>query len=115
MVKQIEETFGVDTSINVNSQEKNLLLPISTGTDENAKTEEATSFDIILEKMPSEDQKSQRLTVFRIIREITALGLKESKELTNSLPKALKESVSKEEADKTKQQLEDAGAIVKIQ
>ena len=55
------------------------------------------------------------MTVFRIIRELTSLGLKESKELTNSLPKALKESISKQEAEEAKRQLESAGAKVIIQ
>lgn len=65
--------------------------------------------------MPSEDQRAKRLTVFRIIRELTSLGLKESKELTNSLPKSIKESISKQEAEEAKKQLESAGAKVSIQ
>lgn len=65
--------------------------------------------------MPSEDERSKRLTVFRIIRELTSLGLKESKELTNSLPKAIKESIPKTEAEEAKKQLESAGAKVIIQ
>lgn len=76
---------------------------------------EQTTFDLILQEVPSEDERSKRLTVFRIIRELTSLGLKESKELTNSLPKAIKESVSKLEAEEAKKQLESAGAKVIIQ
>ena len=77
--------------------------------------EESTSFDLILQEVPPEDQRSKRLTVFRIIRELTSLGLKESKELTNSLPKPIKESISKQEAEEAKKQLESAGAKVLIQ
>ena len=77
--------------------------------------EESTTFDVILKEVPSEDQRSKRLTVFRIIRELTSLGLKESKELTNSLPKLIKESISKQEAEEAKKQFESAGAKVIIQ
>jgi len=117
LVKQIEETFGIETS----------TVPIATtnaislSTVENNKSskkndkEEQTAFDLILKEMPSEDERSKRLTVFRIIRELTSLGLKESKELTNSLPKAIKESISKMEAEEAKKQLESAGAKVIIQ
>lgn len=68
-----------------------------------------------MKEVPPEDQRSKRLTVFRIIRELTSLGLKESKELTNSLPKPIKESISKQEAEEAKKQLESAGATVIIQ
>lgn len=114
LVKQIEETFGVDTS---NVSERVSILP-STPETEVAETKdkaESTSFDLILQEVPSEDERSKRLTVFRIIRELTSLGLKESKELTNSLPKPIKESISKQEAEEAKKQLESAGAKVIIQ
>lgn len=114
LVKQIEETFGVDTS---QIPER---VAITSSTSEAQATEikdeeESTSFDIILQEVPSEDERSKRLTVFRIIRELTSLGLKESKELTNSLPKPIKESISKQEAEEAKKQLESAGAKVTIQ
>ena len=86
----------------------------NTGSD-TTKKEEPTAFDLILQEVPSEDERSKRLTVFRIIRELTSLGLKESKELTNSLPKAIKESIPKSEAEEAKKQLESAGAKVVIQ
>lgn len=97
-------------------------LPQSTlvPTEEKSKAnqlnlEDSTTFDVILKEVPPEDQRSKRLTVFRIIRELTSLGLKESKELTNSLPKPIKESISKQEAEDAKKQLESAGAKVIIQ
>lgn len=92
------------------------LVPIDEKTKPNQlDSEESMTFDVILKEVPSEDQRSKRLTVFRIIRELTSLGLKESKELTNSLPKPIKESISKQEAEDAKKQLESAGAKVIIQ
>ena len=72
--------------------------------------EEKTAFDVILEDVASD----KRVAVLKVIRNLTSLGLKEAKEFTSSLPKAVKESVSKEEAEQAKQQLEEAGGKVKI-
>lgn len=117
LVKQIEETFGVQTSsIPIQTTNQALTFPIEKKiSDDKTESKESSTFDLILKEVPSEDQRSKRLTVFRIIRELTSLGLKESKELTNSLPKALKESISKQEAEEAKKQLESAGAKVIIQ
>ena len=117
LVKQIEETFGVQTSsIPIQTTNQALTVPIEKKiSDDKTESKESSTFDLILKEVPSEDQRSKRLTVFRIIRELTSLGLKESKELTNSLPKALKESISKQEAEEAKKQLESAGAKVIIQ
>lgn len=114
MVKKIENTFDVKTSTIINTPEKISFdsEPISDG---DQKTDEPTCFDIILDKMPDETQKTQRLTIFRIIRELTSLSMKESKELTNSLPNLIKESLSHEEVQEVKKQLEAAGAEVTIQ
>lgn len=117
LVKQIEETFGIETST-VPIATTNAISLSTVENDKSSKKndkEEQTAFDLILKEMPSEDERSKRLTVFRIVRELTSLGLKESKELTNSLPKAIKESVSKMEAEEAKKQLESAGAKVIIQ
>lgn len=93
-----------------------LSAPTAENTEpDRTKKDEPTSFDLILQEVPSEDERSKRLTVFRIIRELTSLGLKESKELTNALPKAIKESIPKAEAEEAKKQLESAGAKVAIQ
>ena len=114
LIKQIEETFGVDTS-KVSEQSQILTTNKDVKTVETKDKEEVSSFDIILQEVPSEEERSKRLTVFRIIRELTSLGLRESKELTNSLPKSIKESVSKQEAEEAKKQLEAVGAKVLIQ
>ena len=74
-----------------------------------AAAEEQTEFNVILA-----DAGASKLGVIKVVREITGLGLKEAKDLVESAPKALKEGVSKEEADKLKEQLVAAGATVEI-
>jgi len=71
--------------------------------------EEQTSFDVIL-KHPGQ----AKLAVVKLVKELTSLGLKEAKDLVDAAPKALKEGVTKDEANALKQQLEDAGAEVEI-
>jgi large subunit ribosomal protein L7/L12 len=74
-----------------------------------AEVEEQTEFDVILA-----DGGASKITVIKVVREITALGLKEAKELVEGAPKAVKEGVSKEEAADIKKKLEDAGAKVEV-
>jgi large subunit ribosomal protein L7/L12 len=74
-----------------------------------AAAEEQTAFDVIL-KAPGQS----KLAVVKLVKELTSLGLKESKELVDSAPKAIKEGVTKDEAEALKKQLEDAGAEVEI-
>ena len=74
-----------------------------------AAEEEKTSFDVIL-KAPG----AEKLKVVKLVKELTGLGLKEAKELVEGAPKVLKEGVSKEEADKIKKEIEEAGGVVKI-
>ncbi|MFA5417736.1 MAG: 50S ribosomal protein L7/L12 [Bacteroidales bacterium] len=74
-----------------------------------AVEEEQTSFDVILKAAGQ-----SKLAVVKLVKELTSLGLKESKELVDSAPKAIKEGVSKDEADALKTQLEEAGAEVEI-
>nr|YP_009106425.1 ribosomal protein L12 [Geminella minor]AIT95270.1 ribosomal protein L12 [Geminella minor] len=109
LVSQIEETFGVDASAPAGG---GFMVPVSdAGSTQKEVVEEKTTFDVIIEDVASD----KRVAVLKIIRNLTSLGLKEAKEFTTSLPKAIKESVSKEEAETAKQQLEEAGAKVKIQ
>ena len=109
LVSQIEETFGVDASASVGANF--VQVPGDSGASGQETIEEKTSFDVILEDVASD----KRVAVLKVIRNLTSLGLKEAKEFTTSLPKAVKESISKEEAETAKQQLEEAGATVKIQ
>ena len=71
--------------------------------------EEQTSFDVIL-KHPGQS----KLAVVKLVKELTSLGLKEAKELVDSAPKAIKEGVSKDEADALVNQLQEAGAEVEV-
>jgi large subunit ribosomal protein L7/L12 len=71
------------------------------------KAEEKTTFDVVLEK--AGDKKIQ---VIKVVRAHTTLGLKEAKDLVDAAPKAVKEGLPKDEADKIKKELEDAGATV---
>jgi large subunit ribosomal protein L7/L12 len=70
---------------------------------------EKTSFDVIL-KAPG----GAKLNIVKLVKEITGLGLKEAKDLVDGAPKAVKEGVSKEEANSIKQQLEEAGAEIEV-
>ena len=74
-----------------------------------AAAEEKTSFDVILKSAGA-----QKLAVVKLVKELTSLGLKEAKELVDADPKALKEGVSKDEANALKAQLEEAGAEVEV-
>lgn len=107
LVAQIEETFGVDASTPVGGIGAATLD--SSGQAEDA-AEEKTTFDVILESVAGD----KKIAVLKTIRSLTSLGLKEAKDFTSSLPKAVKESVSKEEAEAAKQQLEESGGQVKI-
>jgi large subunit ribosomal protein L7/L12 len=74
-----------------------------------AAEEEQTEFDVII-KAPGQS----KLAVVKLVKELTSLGLKEAKELVDSAPKAVKEAVSKDEAEALKTQLEEAGAEVEV-
>jgi large subunit ribosomal protein L7/L12 len=108
LVSQIEETFGVDASAPVGGGF--LAAPVAGGGAAQEAVEEKTTFDVILEDVPSD----KRVPILKVIRNLTALDLKEAKESIASLPKAIKQGASKEEAEVAKQQLEEAGAKVKI-
>jgi len=108
LVSQIEETFGVDASAPVAGGF--VASPVDASGGQKEAVEEKTSFDLILEDVPSD----KRIAILKVIRNLTSLDLKEAKESITSLPKAIKQSVSKEEAETAKQQLEEAGAKVKI-
>jgi len=71
--------------------------------------EEKTEFDVILKAAGG-----SKLAVVKLVKELTGLGLKEAKELVDSAPKALKEGISKDEAEALKTQLEEAGAEVEV-
>jgi large subunit ribosomal protein L7/L12 len=103
LAKLLEEKWGVSAAAPVA-----VAAGGAAGADAGA-VEEKDEFDVIL--ISSGDKKIQ---VIKEVRAITSLGLKEAKELVESAPKALKEAVSKEEAEKLKEQIEGAGGQVDI-
>ncbi|ASA24386.1 50S ribosomal protein L7/L12 [Paenibacillus donghaensis] len=98
LVKAIEEEFGVTAA-----------APVAAGGAVAAVEEEQSEFDVILT-----GAGASKINVIKTVREITGLGLKEAKDLVDNAPKAIKEKVSKEEADATKEKLEAAGAAVEV-
>jgi large subunit ribosomal protein L7/L12 len=105
LVKEIEEKFGVTAAAPVAMPMAG--MPGAGGGEQAA--EEKTEFDVVLKEIGS-----QKIQVIKVVRAITNLGLKEAKELVESAPKAVKEGVSKAEAEEIKKQLEDVGATVEI-
>lgn len=104
LVKMIEETFGVSAAAAAVA-----AAPAAAGGGEAAPAEEKTEFDVILQAVGG-----NKINVIKVVREVTALGLKEAKDLVEAAPKAVKEAVSKEEAETIKQKLTDAGATVEV-
>nr|YP_009397527.1 ribosomal protein L12 [Dasyclonium flaccidum]ARW66713.1 ribosomal protein L12 [Dasyclonium flaccidum] len=108
LVKQIEEVFDVDASAVSSSSMVMMSGDVASTSDD--KVDEKTEFDVILEEVPA----SSKIAILKVVRSLTALGLKEAKELVESTPKAIKESTSKEDAEEIKVKLEEAGAKVSI-
>ena len=110
LVSQIETTFGVDASAPAGGGM--MMAPVGGGAAGEAapKEEEKTLFDVVLEDIPAD----KKVGIYKVIRGIANIPVNQIKEFTATLPKSLKESVSKEEAETAKQQLEEAGAKVKI-
>ena len=101
LVKAVEEEFGVSAAAAVA-----VAAPAAGGA---AAAEEKTEFDVILKEAGAE-----KIKVIKAVREITGLGLAEAKALVDGAPKALKEAVSKDEAEEIKGKLEEVGAKVEI-
>jgi len=110
LVAQIESTFGVDASAPVGGFVAAPGAGAAGGGAAAEAAEEQSTFNVVLEDVSSD----KRVAVLKVIRNLTQLGLKEAKEFTTSLPKAVKEGVSKEEAEEAKTQLEEAGGKVTI-
>ena len=101
LVKAVEEEFGVSAAAPVG-------VVAAAGAAAPA-AEEKTEFDVILANFGA-----KKLDVIKVVREITGLGLKDAKDLVEGAPKAVKEGVSKDEAEKVKAALTEAGATVEI-
>lgn len=85
------------------------VMMAGAGAGEAAVAEEKTQFDVILKSAGQ-----AKLAVVKLVKELTSLGLKEAKELVDSAPKAVKEGVTKDEAEVLRKQLEEAGAEVEV-
>ena len=108
LVKLMEETFGVSAAAAA------VAMPAGAaaaggGGEAAAAAEEKTEFDVILQAVGG-----NKINVIKVVREVTALGLKEAKDLVEAAPKAVKEGISKEEAETVRQKLADAGATVEV-
>lgn len=86
-----------------------MALPAGNKVEE-VTVEEKTEFDVIIQDVPT----AKRITVIKVVRSLTSLGLKEAKDLIESVPKAILEAVSKEKAEEAKKLLEEAGATIVV-
>lgn len=105
LVKMMEETFGVSAAAAATA-----AAPAASAAAAPA-VEEKDEFDVILSGMAD---PAKKIGIIKVVREITALGLKEAKDLVEAAPKAVKEAVPKEEAEALKKKLTDAGATVEL-
>jgi large subunit ribosomal protein L7/L12 len=102
LVKAIEEKFGVSAAA--------MAAPAAGGGGGGAAAaEEKTEFNVVLA-----EAGANKVSVIKAVREITGLGLKEAKDMVDGAPKAIKEGVSKEEAEAAQKKLEEAGAKVEL-
>ena len=101
LVKALEERFGVSAAAPV------MAAPAAAAGGD--AEEEQTEFDVVLSSIGS-----QKIQVIKVVRTITSLGLKEAKELVDSAPKAVKEGISKDEADEIRSKLEEVGATIEV-
>ncbi len=100
LVKKLEDKFGISAA-----------APVAAGGGAGAAAaEEKTSFNVVLKS-----GGASKLSVIKVVREVTTLGLKEAKDLVDGAPKTVKEGIKKEEAEESKTKLEAAGAQVELQ
>lgn len=100
LVKKMEEKFGVSAAMPV----------AAAGSVEAGEVaEEKTAWDVVLK-----ESGGQKIQVIKVIREVTGLGLKEAKDIVDSVPKSVKTGLKKEEAEELKKKLEGAGAVVEL-
>lgn len=99
LISAMEEKFGVSAA----------AATVAVAAGPAAAVEEQTEFDVILSSVGD-----KKVNVIKAVRELTGLGLKEAKDLVESAPKAIKEAVSKADADAAKAKLEEAGAVVEV-
>ena len=103
LVKVLEEKLGVSAAA------ASVAVAAAPGAAPAAEAEEQTEFNVILASVGA-----KKINVIKAVREVTSLGLKEAKDLVESTPKAIKEGVTKEEAEELKKKFEDVGASVEV-
>lgn len=103
LVKALEEEFGVSAAAPV------AVAAAPAGAAAAPAAEEKTEFDVVLKSAGA-----NKIQVIKVVREITGLGLKEAKEVVDNAPKAVKEGVSKDDADAISKKLTEAGAEVEV-
>jgi large subunit ribosomal protein L7/L12 len=103
LVKMMEDKFGVTAAAPVAAA----AAPAAAAA---APVEEKTEFTVVLKEYPAD----KKVTVIKVVREATGLGLKEAKDLVEGIPSTIKDGVNKADSDKIKKALEDAGAKVEI-
>ncbi len=106
-IKALEEEFGVSAAAAVAAPAPG--APGAGGDGDGVAEEEQTSFDVVLT-----GPGDKKIQVIKVVRAATGLGLKEAKALVDEAPKPIKEGIEKEEADKLKQELEEAGGAVEV-
>ena len=107
LVKMMEETFGVSAAAAAVAA----APAAGAGAAAAPAVEEKEEFDVVLTGMAD---PAKKIGIIKVVREITALGLKEAKDLVEAAPKAVKEAVPKDEAEALKKKLTDAGATVEL-
>ncbi len=106
LVKELEEVFGVSAA----AAAAPMMMAAGAGGGDAPAAEEKDTFDVVLTSAGG-----NKISVIKVVREVVAgLGLKEAKELVDSAPKAIKEGVTKDEAEEIKTKLTDAGATVEV-
>ena len=104
LIKDVEDKFGVSASAAVT-----VVAPTAGASGEEAASEEQTEFDVMLASFGE-----KKVSVIKAVRALTALGLKEAKDLVEAVPSVVKEGVNKDESEEIKKKLEEAGATVEI-
>jgi large subunit ribosomal protein L7/L12 len=105
LISDMEKKFGVTAAAPVA-----VAAAAGAGAAAAAPAEEKTEFTVTLKEYPAD----KKVTVIKVIRELTGLGLKEAKDLVEGAPKTVKEGLAKDEAEKLKKELEEQGAIVEL-
>ncbi len=109
LAKALQEHWGVTAAAPVAVAAMPGAAPAGGGAAPAAAAEEQTEFDLVLKEVGA-----QKIPVIKVVRELTALGLKEAKDLVDGAPKPVKEGLPKADAEALKKKLEDAGAKVEL-